>query len=385
MNYSDIGITQYATKSKGFDGKFKQQPEDFVVQEILTDGTVASLEPDSGHRTPDTGSEYIHFTLVKRDWNQDTILHRLSRFCGVSRKRLTYAGTKDKFALTAQRIAAWKLPAEKLANFKTKDVKIGDFSPAEKSLDLGDLWGNRFIIKITGVENPEAAADSCNKTFKELGKLGGLPNFFGEQRFGMRYNNHLVGKYLLQEKVEGAVKEFLTATNDEELPEGKAKREELAKKWGDFKDVGQFPKFMRFENALINQLIQHPADYVGAFKKLSKNLYKIFTHSYQSHIFNQLLSERIKNKESLAGEGNLVGYDSDLTEKELIFLEKDGLTQKKLRIKQFPEASISGGKRKWLAEIRNWGCEPGENTVIVKFDLEKGAYATTLLRELLKS
>jgi tRNA pseudouridine13 synthase len=142
---------------------------------------------------------------------------------------------------------------------------------------------------------------------------------------------------------------------------------------------------MRFENAVINQLIQHPSDFVGAFKRLSKNIYKIFTHAYQSNLFNTLLSERIEKQKSLEGEGNLVGYDSELTEQELSLLEKDELTQKGLRIKQFPEASVSGGKRKWLAEIKNFSCEPGDNSVTIKFDLQKGSYATVLLRELLKS
>jgi len=387
MDYSKIGITQHATKAKGFSGKFKQEPEDFIVQEILVDGTVASLEPEvGGSGAPGLrGAEYTQFTLVKRDWNQDTILHRIARFSGVSRKRFSYAGTKDKFALTAQRISAWKVLPEKLAEIRIKDVKIGDFTDYDKRLELGDLWGNRFILKITEVENPAQAVQSVEKTFSELEQLGGLPNFFGQQRFGMRQNNHIIGKYLFQEKTEEAVKEFLAATTEDELPEGKAARQKLAENWGNFKEVGQFPKFMRFENAMINQLIKHPNDFVGAFKKLSKNLYKIFTHAYQSNIFNRLLSEKIKKGDSLAGEGNLVGYDSELIEQELKFLEKDGLTQKDLRIKQFPEASVKGGTRKWLAELKNFSCEPGENSIIVKFDLEKGAYATIFLKELLKS
>ncbi|MDP7282561.1 MAG: tRNA pseudouridine(13) synthase TruD [Candidatus Undinarchaeales archaeon] len=380
MDYSIFGITQNATKSPGFSGKFKQEPTDFIVQEILTDGSVASLEPDPTIK--ELNSEYIKFTLVKRDWNQDTVLKNIASFCGVSRKRVTYAGTKDKYALTAQKISAWKIPVERLANFRTKDITIGDFEAFDKKLALGDLWGNRFTIRLTDVENPEEAAKSCKETFKELEKLGGLPNFFGQQRFGMRHNNHLIGKYLLQGKMEDACKTFLTATTAEEKPEGKEAREDLAKNWGTFK---QFPRFMRFENALINQLIQHPSDFVGAFKRLSKNIYKLFTHAYQSNIFNQLLSEKLEKGESLEGEGNLVGYDSTLTEKEISIIEKDNLTQKDLRIKQFPEASVSGGTRKWLAEIKNFSVESDENSVTVKFDLQKGSYATVLLKELLKT
>ena len=147
MLYSKLGITQFATKSKGFSGKFKQEPIDFIVQEILTDGTVANLEPDP--TVKELNSEYIKFTLVKRDWNQDTVLKNIASFCGVSRKRVSYAGTKDKFALTAQKISAWKIPAERLANFKTKDITIGDFKHTLtqkleriKNVDLAFIDGN---------------------------------------------------------------------------------------------------------------------------------------------------------------------------------------------------------------------------------------------------
>ncbi|MFH1424515.1 MAG: tRNA pseudouridine(13) synthase TruD [archaeon] len=357
------GITTSFTKSPGTGGVIKHEPSDFIVQEILIDGTVCSLEPETSH-TPHT-SEYTHFTLVKRDWNQDTVLKNIARLCGQSRKRLTYAGTKDKFALTSQRIAAWKLLPEQLAQVRIKDTTLGDFAPGVKKLDLGDLWGNRFTINIKNAEHPE----NLGSKLKEIKKIGGIPNFFGEQRFGNRQNNHEVGKAIIDNDIETAIKIFLTEGEDT-LPEGNEARKLLKENWGSFNEaLVKFPNYMRFEKALLNHLVQHPSDYVGAFKKLSKNMYKIFTHSYQSYIFNQELSEKIKNNESLEGAGTLPGYDNGRPE---------------FKVKSFPEASCKGQPRKYLAEMKNLEHKVEDSTITLKFDLEKGAYATILLRAILE-
>ena len=383
MDLQKIGILSFATQAEGFSGAVKKSPQDFVVQEISAGGEIASLTPDP--TLIEHSSEYTDFTLAKTNWDQHIILKKIANRVGVSRKRLHYAGTKDKFAITAQRISAWKLSAQQLASVKIKDCLIGDFSASDKRLELGDLWGNRFSIFVRDVSLSEKELSARLKEFSsELKKLGGIPSFFGEQRFGMRFNNHLIGKELLRGNLELACKHFLTDTIETELPDGKQAREFLAENWGSFSEaISKYPNYMRFERALLNHLIQFPNDFVGAFKKLHKNNYKMFTHAYQSHIFNLELSGRIKSGD-LSGEMNLVGYNSDLSGFQLAILEKDGLTKETLRIKSFPEASISGSKRKCIAEIKNFSYLIENNSLKLSFDLEKGSYATVLLHELLK-
>ena len=249
-------------------------------------------------------------------------------------------------------------------------------------MELGDLWGNRFTII---VRDTSADKQKLSDFSGEIKKLGGIPNFFGEQRFGMRLNNHLIGKALLLDYFESAVKQFLTSTIEDELPEGRQGREFLAANWGSFSEaISKYPDYMRFERALLNHLINYPKDYVGAFKKLHKNTYKMFTHAYQSHLFNLELSHKIQNNESLDGEINLVGYNSELNDFQNNIIQKDGLSKEKFRIKSFPEASISGAKRKCIAEVRNFSSALENNNLNLTFELEKGAYATVLLHELTK-
>ena len=79
-----------------------------------------------------------------------------------------------------------------------------------------------------------------------------------------------------------------------------------------------------------------------------------------------------------------IGYNTELNNFQKEFLEKENLSKTQLKISSFPEASISGGPRKFLAEIKNISYSVSENTLKLSFDLGKGAYATVFLYELMK-
>jgi len=378
MDYPKIGITTFATKSPGTGGILKSEPEDFVVQEILADNTVCSLEPSPTipPQPEDNSLDQVHFTLVKRDWHQSKLIKHIARACGLSQKRFSYAGTKDKYALTSQRVSVWKVWPETLSKLSLKDVKIGDYSYSSERIELGHLWGNRFTVQIKEATKPENAKE----TLKELEARGGSPNFFGSQRFGMRLNNHLVGKHIILGDMESAVKEYLIGTSENEGENGRNARLALAQNWGDFKQaLNDFPRALTFERAILDKLNRYPQDYVGAFKQLPKNLYKIFTHSYQSYLFNKLLSAKI-DAGDLNSDGPLIGYETKPDKKAKELLAQEGITTKDFKVKAFPEASCKGSMRKLLAEIKNLKLE---SPLSLSFDLEKGAYATILLREIL--
>ncbi len=383
--YKRVGIETFSTKTNGIKGIIKQGPDDFIVQEIDLNGNVSSLAPDV--IIPEGTGEYTYFTLVKKNWTQSTLLRKIASICGVSRKRFSAAGTKDDLATTSQRISAWRVKPETLSKVRLNDCKIGDFSFGSKKIGIGDLTGNQFTILVRDISiNKKEAIEILDNLKLELSKIGGLPNFFGLQRFGMRLNNHLVGKELLKQNFENATKIYLTDTIEIENEDGKKARNFLLENWGDFKGALKvYPAYLRFERAVLNRLVKYPHDFVGAFKQLSKGTYKFFTHAYQSYIFNKVLSEKIKRGDHLSGFGNLVGYSSSLTKDELYLMELDGITQDDFKIKSFPEASVKGGVRPYLASIRVYSYKINPAGLKLVFSLEKGAYATIFLRELTKS
>ena len=180
--------------------------------------------------------------------------------------------------------------------------------------------------------------------------------------------------------MESAVKEYLTGTSEKEGEAGRNARLALGQNWGDFKQaLKDFPRALTFERAILDKLNRYPQDYVGAFKQLPKNLYKIFTHAYQSYLFNKLLSAKIGS--DLSGEAPLIGYGTTPTDEIKELLAEEGLKTADFKVSSFPEASCKGSLRKLLAEIRNLKLK---TPLTLSFDLEKGAYATILLREITK-
>ena len=173
----------------------KQIPEDFVVREIFE-----KQKPKPGQKTED--SEYVWFTLMKKNWDLFRALKVISGKLGVSVKRFGYAGVKDKKAITYQKVSVWNVPLEKLERVKIKDIELSDFEEKRERINLGDLEGNEFEIVIRDVDPKEKGRMERNL---EVIRKKGFINFYGEQRFGIRGNTHLVGKEMLNNNLEEAV------------------------------------------------------------------------------------------------------------------------------------------------------------------------------------
>ena len=107
------------------------------------------------------------------------------------------------------------------------------------------------------------------KTINELEDFGGIPNFFGHQRFGTtRPITHLVGKAIIQGDFEEAAMLFLAKPSVHEHPVSRQARQEL-ESTKNFKQAQKnFPKQLRFERIMLNYLADNPNDFVGAFQCL---------------------------------------------------------------------------------------------------------------------
>ena len=237
----------------------------------------------------------------------------------------------------------------------------------------------------------------------------GVANYFGEQRFGgIREITHKVGKEFIKGNMEQAVMLYLTSPSAEEEEISIARKNLLETR--DFKvALKEFPTKFRFERAILNHLSQFPRDFVGAFQQLPKHLAYMFTHAYQSYLFNLVINERIESGlglEPIEGDvledgivtAPLFGTDSKLTEGkpgeiERLVLEKEGIKLEEFRVKNYPELSCSGARKKVLLTpkkpkitgTQEDDLNPGKIKMAISFSLEKGAYATTILRELMKT
>jgi len=402
----------------------KFAPDEFIVEEILPDGTV--LEIDKPFKAKDEPGKFTRFVLQKRQWNTLQALIALARVLHTSRNRFNFAGTKDRNSTSTQLCSAFGMMPEEVLRAHVKDLKIlGAWNAAEK-VRLGELAGNRFTISLTE-ENcgKKTSAEEIEERAKAIGYR--VPNFFGEQRFGsLRKNTHAVGKLIIQGKLREAVMNYITFVEEGEKQDAVDARRKLAEEKDFSKAITYFPLYLKYERSMVSHLNAYPKDYAGALRRLPRTLQLMFVHAYQSWLFNQLLEQRIGDGNPFVAEkgdywcgadkngfpkaadaeeitskkkaeevtekiakgrafllGHIIGYETVPSEAEEKLLKKEGIKAGDFKLAALPELSSRGSLRPLfinMAGFRMLEKEP----LRIRFSLPAGAYATVAVKELLK-
>jgi tRNA pseudouridine13 synthase len=419
----DVGIEGYLTSTPGLGGTLKASSGDFVVEEL-------SSPPPTSADGP-----YTVATIRVRNWETNRLIREIARALHISRRRIGFAGTKDKRALTTQLFSFENVPPEAISALRLKDLEVLDAYRSDRGLEIGDLVGNRFRILVRDLSMaPEKAAAVVEETARQLRVAGGFPNFFGVQRFGsVRPITHVVGRHIVRGEFHEAVDAYVANPIAGEDPESYEVRAAL-RDTGDVRAaLRSYPKSYGFEKAILNHLAAHPDDAVGALRQLPFNLLLMFVHGYQSYLFNKILSERMRRRlpihEPVAGdlvlpadkgglpdrgrtidvtcdnldrvagrcregkawvsailfgsEPEFAGGEPGRIEKEIVASE--GLQPNDFIIPDIPRISSKGGRREILAPLRDLESLMVGDGLHLAFDLTRGAYATSLVREFMKS
>ena len=410
----EIGIEVYATETRGIGGRLRQFPEDFKVEEILTNGSTAKIEPDNIPHITGFG-RYLVCVLVKRNIDTFQAIQAIANKLGVASDRIQIGGIKDAKALTAQHVSISRILPEQIGHIETAKLRLYPLGFSNEKIHSNLLYGNQFRITIRALEHSESVItkriESANN---ELSTLGGCPNFFGHQRFGTtRPVTHLVGKHILLGEWEEAALTFLAKPSIYEHPQSKQVRQQL---WDtrNFKDALQyFPARLTYERNMLSHLATRSGDFIGAFHRLPKKLCQLFIQACQSYLFNRFLSENIRrgllqenpakyasrltidNREYLALP--LIGYQQKVStgiqgEIERRILEDEEIQQSNFKIPLMPQISSKGKLRTAVTPLRDFKIDEsfedeanlGKRKKSLSFALMKGSYATVLLRELMK-
>lgn len=420
-----IGMEVFTTQTLGIGGRLKKTPEDFVVQEIGLDGSIAPLEPTT-EEYPDQAGKFTVFYLVKRNLDSIQAIRRLSRSMGVSYKRFSYAGIKDRRAVTSQRVS-FRGPVQDLIGREISGVQILHPYRAKQSIVPGALQGNRFTIAIREVGlTAKEAQTRVESTQKEIQSAGGALNFYGPQRFGIiRPNTHLIGKQLILENYQKAIQILLEGGIEPTEVRENSTRKTI--------DTNEDLPYGLYERAVTHYLNKHPDDYKGAFQVIPKDLARLYVHAFQSYIFNKTISQRVHQGISLqeptigdytkpvtdeihtvrpvtkdvisqitmaVRKGThqivipIVGFDFEqipfegpMGEIVTTILEKEKITPAQFRLKGLPTLSSRGTFRPLLVNPANYHSsflKAEETAVQIGFDLPKGSYASVILREFIK-
>ncbi len=377
--------------------------------------------------------------LVKRNWDTFIASKNVAYQLGLGQNSIQIAGIKDAKAVTAQFVTVENLTAEDMAKVDVKGVQIRPVGYLRNPLSVFYLLGNSFTIKISDVTQDNAAVnEQVNQTIKEVNSFGGIPNFYGHQRFGtIRPITHIVGKAILKGNFEEAATLFLAKPSPNEHPESRQARTEL-QQTRDFKTaLDYYPKQLRYERSMLNYLNEKPGDFVGAFNVLPLKLQVLFVQAYQSYLFNRFLSERVKadlpinsaevgdfvvgvertglpmvnmaqtvtaqtqakaNEAIAAGKMRLalpiVGFKQKLSGGVMGELEQRVLSEEEVHMDDFRVTLNSrlggrGSLRTALTPVKDFKlleiAQQGAGlTVSLAFTLLRGCYATVLLREIMK-
>ncbi|MGB1271583.1 MAG: tRNA pseudouridine(13) synthase TruD, partial [Endozoicomonas sp.] len=153
---------------------FKQKPEDFCVDEELP------FEPEGE-------GEHLYLLIEKKGENTDWVAGLLAKYAGVRRQVVSYAGRKDRQGVARQWFCL-SLPGQSdpdWQGFQSNTVQILKQARHRKKLRAGALKSNRFTIRLREVEaEREEVEKRLNQIFQQ-----GVPNYYGEQRFGHEGRN----------------------------------------------------------------------------------------------------------------------------------------------------------------------------------------------------
>ncbi|XP_077196456.1 pseudouridylate synthase 7 homolog isoform X2 [Paroedura picta] len=258
------------------------------------------------HSWPKSRGSYCHFVLYKE--NKDTMdaINVLSKFLRVKPNIFSYMGTKDKRAITVQEIAVLRITAQRLAHLNKclMNFKLGNFSYKNHPLKLGELQGNHFTVVLRNITGTEDQIQQAMLSLREIGFI----NYYGMQRFGTTaVPTYQVGRAILQNNWNEVMDLILK-------PRPGAEKGYLVKcreEWAKTKDPAAALKKLPVKRCVEGQLLRGLSKYglkniISAFGIIPRNNRLMYIHSYQSYVWNNMVSKRIEEYGLRAVSGDLV-------------------------------------------------------------------------------
>ncbi|KAI1743550.1 pseudouridine synthase [Xylaria scruposa] len=284
--------------------------------------------------TPGVHGPYLHFSLYKE--NKDTMdaLNHMAKTLRIHPKAFGAAGTKDRRAVTVQRVSIkGRSPASLiLVNERINSIKIGDFKYAQNPIRLNDHDGNEFVIVLkncvfSGTENLNfeeklnVAKSTIDSALTQVIQRGFI-NYYGTQRFGThQIGTQEVGMKILKEDFAGAIEALLSYdphllqdSEDQDIVKG-VHREDINRaracstflKSKDSKVALEYlPPRCHVEKTVIQHLGKSPTDFVGALMSINRSMRTMYGHAYQSLVWNFVASKRWERFGAQVINGDLV-------------------------------------------------------------------------------
>lgn len=399
----------------GVGGRLRVRIEDFLVEEL-------PLYAPSGE------GEHIYLFVEKRNLSTLLLVQTLARHFGVGTFQVGYAGLKDRRAITRQ-VVSIHTPGRSIEDFPAlRDERITVLWADRhgNKLRRGHLAGNRFSIRIRDV--PVQGVLAARRVLEHLARVG-VPNRCDAQRFGHIANNHLVGRAIILGRREEAVRELLGPSDRFPDIQREAREAFVA---GDYhRAYDLFGHNARTERNVLRAMRRDGSFRDGA-RAISRAERSFYITAFQSAVFNAVLdrrliddtlgsvlpgdavfkhangrvfpandavlddpttAERLRSLE-ISPSGPMWGVsmqraDGAIARVELELLERAGVTLADLdAFETRSPGLVEGARRPLRVPLRDPQVEAGvdEHGAFIRcaFELPRGAFATSVMREIMK-
>lgn len=318
-------------------GVIRSSPEDFRVEELPL------VEPEGE-------GNHLWLEIEKRGANTNWVAGQLARAAGAKAREVGFAGMKDRHGVTSQWFSIGLQEADNAdwQSWNIEDVTVLQAHRHGRKLKRGTLAGNRFRIIVRAIEGDHGDLQERVTQVSEQG----VPNYFGPQRFGLGGRN-----------------------------------------------------------------VQRARDWLEKGGRIRRNQRSIYLSAARSYLFNQVLSARVEagnwnrlldgDIANLDGRrpvfacelpdeelvrrcdalgihptGPLPGRGDDGVKREAAALESSILASESSLVEALAAAGVEAARRTLRLRPRELACEIEDDALVLSFELPPGAYATSLLREL---
>ncbi|AJR07552.1 tRNA pseudouridine synthase D [Photobacterium gaetbulicola Gung47] len=321
-------------------GRIKVEPEDFVVKENL------------GFEFAGTG-EHFMVKIRKTGENTKYVVNELAKACGVKSRDVSWAGLKDRHAVTEQWLSV-HLPGKPdpdLAQFVAEHpgVEVLETARHDKKLRPGDLVGNWFQLTLRELDQ----ADDVVARLAQVAKQG-VPNYFGEQRFGHSGNN------VVKARAWG---------NDEFRVRDKSKRSfylSAARSWLFNMVLSARIEQQAVHTVLDGDLLQVDGDERGRLVQADLEQWQQAVDNGTASITAPMMGDN-----ALPTSGQSEAFEMAIVEQEPLLL------------KLIRDNRMRHERRPLLLKPQDMAWQHDGDTVTVSFALPAGCFATAVVRELM--
>ncbi|HBV38798.1 MAG TPA: tRNA pseudouridine(13) synthase TruD [Erwinia sp.] len=321
-------------------GVVKANPEDFVVIE------------DLGYR-PDGDGEQVLVRIRKNGCNTRFVAEALAKFAKVHPRDVSFAGMKDRHAVTEQWFCL-RVPGKETPDFtafQLEGCEVLESARHRRKLRTGALQGNAFTLVLRQISDREAVEQRLQQL-----ALQGFPNYFGEQRFGHANNNLIMAQRWAADEIhvrERSKRSFLLSAA---------------------------------RSALFNQVVSDRLTKMGSLTRIMPGDALQLTGRGSWFVATEelaTLQARTDNNE-LRVTAPLPGSGDWGTQSEALAFEQQSLANETALIALLTRERVEAARRAVLVVPRDLRWSWWDDvTVELSFWLPAGSFATSLVRELL--